>query len=345
MDEFVCLRIIQMNGVDLSLFQFDYDMSFGVFFLNADETIYGRYGTRSERPENADKDISLSGLKAAMEASLALHRNYPGNQESLLGKRGPEPKHARAELYPQLQKYTPKINYGNEVAKSCIHCHQVHNAERQGLRDAGKLIPDEVLYLYPMPSVIGLELDPATRATVRRVEAGSLASAAGFQAGDNLLTAAGQPLISQADLQWVLQQTSSAGEAIPFTVRRAGNKVELTVMPENGWRKRTDFGWRVSTWDLRRMALGGMVMIENEKAGPGEVGLKVKGVGKYGGHAVARKAGVREGDEIVEISGISGKSTEAEVIAHILETTKTGDPVSLRVRRGSRVVDLEYLSQ
>ncbi len=49
LDKFVCVRIISTNGLDLSLFQYDTDQSFAVFMLNADGTIYGRFGTRSHR--------------------------------------------------------------------------------------------------------------------------------------------------------------------------------------------------------------------------------------------------------------------------------------------------------
>src|SRR5689334_3415769 len=36
MDKFVCVRIVQGNGLDLALFQYDYDMSFAAQFMNAD---------------------------------------------------------------------------------------------------------------------------------------------------------------------------------------------------------------------------------------------------------------------------------------------------------------------
>ncbi|MBJ7494860.1 MAG: thioredoxin family protein [Gemmataceae bacterium] len=45
LEKFVRVRIVGTNGLDLSLFQFDYDQSFAIMFLNADGTIYGRYGT------------------------------------------------------------------------------------------------------------------------------------------------------------------------------------------------------------------------------------------------------------------------------------------------------------
>src|ERR1043166_7626092 len=49
LEKFVCVRLVSTNGLDLSLFQFDYDQSFAAFLLHADGTIYGRFGTRSHR--------------------------------------------------------------------------------------------------------------------------------------------------------------------------------------------------------------------------------------------------------------------------------------------------------
>ncbi len=346
MDEFVCLRMIQFNGVDLGQFQFDYDMSFGVFFLNADGTIYGRYGTRNERPDNADSQISMEGLRKGMEAALALHRGYPGNADQLRGKRGASPEYERPELYPQLNQYTPKINYGNQVAKSCIHCHQVHNAQRQGLRDARKPIPDEVLYLYPMPQAVGLTLDPSRRATVASVSSGSPAANSGLERGDEILFADGQPLISIADFQWILHNAPGEETSIPLQVRRRGEAHALSLDLPEGWRKNTDYTWRVSTWDLRRMALGGMVLEEEDGGRSTPLGLRVKGAGRYGNHAVARKAGVREGDQLVSIAGLGAeRKTEGEVIAHILATTKKGDPIDVTVRRSGKEIPLRFQTQ
>ena len=345
MDKFVCLRMIQMNGVDLAQFQFDFDMSFAVFFMNADGTIYGRYGTRNSRPPEADKDISLQGLRAAMEAAAALHQGYPGNADSLKAKIGPAPKYASAELYPQMRNYTPKINYQNQVAKSCIHCHQIHDAERQMLRDANKPIPDEILYLYPMPQVVGLELDSTKRAAVTRVEPGSAAAAAKLKPGDEILSAAGQPLVSVADFQWVLHNTPAEGGSIPMKVRRAGQEGDVTLDLKEGWRKKSDFGWRVSTWDLRRIALGGMILVLDESGRAAATGLEVKNVGKYGKHAVAKNAGVRQGDKLVSIAGLSSKSTEAEVIAHIMNTTRKGQQIPVVVRRGGKEIEVQMRTQ
>ena len=63
LDKFVCVRQVSTNGLDLGLFQFDTDQSFAAFLLNADGTIYGRFGTRSHRTEWVG-DVSLPGLAA-----------------------------------------------------------------------------------------------------------------------------------------------------------------------------------------------------------------------------------------------------------------------------------------
>src|SRR5262249_13690977 len=54
LDRFVCVRIVQANAMDLDHFRFDFDLSFAVLFVEADLTIYGRFGTRSDRPEEED---------------------------------------------------------------------------------------------------------------------------------------------------------------------------------------------------------------------------------------------------------------------------------------------------
>ena len=42
--------------------------------------------------------------------------------------------------------------------KSCIHCHQVRAAQLVTLRNSGKPIPDEFVFAFPRPEVIGMAL-------------------------------------------------------------------------------------------------------------------------------------------------------------------------------------------
>ena len=52
-DEFVRVRLIRISGADLNLFDFDYDLTWAAFFLNANEKIYGRFGGRDAGPADA----------------------------------------------------------------------------------------------------------------------------------------------------------------------------------------------------------------------------------------------------------------------------------------------------
>lgn len=45
LDQFVCVRVINANALDLTKFQFDFDLSFSTLFFNGDGTVYGRYGS------------------------------------------------------------------------------------------------------------------------------------------------------------------------------------------------------------------------------------------------------------------------------------------------------------
>ena len=220
LEKFVRVRVVSANSLDLSLFQFDTDQSFAVFMLNGDGTIYGRFGTRSDQSHWAD-DVSIEGLAKALEGALELHAAYPGNKAELAAKKGPAPDFATPRQYPKLQgKYGEQLNYDGNVVQSCIHCHQIGDAERQFYRDENGAIPDKVLFPYPHPKALGLILDPKQRATVLRVEHDSVAARAGFEAGDEIQKLAGQPPLSIADVQWVLHQVPASGGTVPALVKR-----------------------------------------------------------------------------------------------------------------------------
>lgn len=344
MQKFVCARVIQANAMDLSLFQFDYDMSFSVTFLHADRTVYARYGSRRGNEEKADQDLSMENLKAAMEGVLSLHEDYPKNKASLEGKqpRRPVP-YAVPEEHPLLTKYTSRLNYEDKVSKSCVHCHMVRDSERRSLREKDEVLPRKLLTPYPMPADIGFELDVKTHSTVASVVDGSPAAKAGLAKGDVIQTIQGQAILSLADIQWVLHHTPETA-SLAFEITRGESAKELTIQLGAGWDHTSDIAWRVSTWDLRRMAFGGMRLVrlsdeERKTHGieSGKMALLAKNVGKYGDHAVARKAGARVGDIIVAFDEQQEDLTEGEIIKRVLGRRKRGDQVSFTyLRKGNK---------
>ena len=60
LDQFVCVRVINANALDLSRFQFDYDLSFSAIMFNGDGTIYGRYGSWLHQKDPLNKTDSFS---------------------------------------------------------------------------------------------------------------------------------------------------------------------------------------------------------------------------------------------------------------------------------------------
>lgn len=343
MDSFVCVRQVSTNGLDLQTFQFDTDQSFAVFFLNGDGTIYGRFGTRSHRTEWIG-DVSVEAMAAAMKGALALHNRYPGNREQLAGKQGPKREVASPEQYPSLKdKYSATLKPGNELVKSCIHCHQIGDAQREYYWTSVGKIPQEIIFQYPHPKVIGLTMDPYTRATIKEVNAGSAAADAGLIAGDELITLDGQPLVSIADIQWVLHQTSAMGDELLITARRDGKLFNTKLQLNEGWRKADDLSWRVSSWGVRKMVLGGLVLEtlpEDEKSGrkiaADKMALRVKYVGQYNEHAAAKRAGVRKDDIIVSYDGRDDLDRESDVFDYALSNHRPGDQVELEILRAGK---------
>jgi serine protease Do len=272
-----------------------------------------------------------------------LHANYPSNQQSLAGKRGQRLEFASPEKYPSLKnKFTESLNYEGDVVKSCIHCHQIGDARREYYWTAGKPIPEELMFPYPHPKSIGLILNPDEEATVASIEPNSAAAQSGLRAGDVIKTFAGQPMLSIADVQWVLHRIKASGGGTTLEVVREGKPIELKLTLEEGWRRAGDITWRVSTWPLRRMVLGGMVLDqlsdeqrEQLRSSRSSAALAVKRVGQYGAHAAAKKAGFREGDLLVEFDGRSDFASETDLLRYAIANRRAGDTVDVTVlRRG-----------
>jgi len=347
LEQFVCARQVSTNGLDLNLFQYDTDQSFAVFFLNADKTIYGRFGTRSHRTDWVG-DVSLEGLAEALQGALDLHSRYREVKQSLAGKTGQPMEVSSPEKYPSLKdKYTDRLNYSGDVVKSCIHCHQIGDAQREFYWGSGKPIPDKVLWPYPHPKVVGLVMNPDKKSTVREVLSGSAAARAGLQDGDVIETFNGQPILSIADIQWVLHNIDPKGGSVPVTVNRNGAQKSLTLSVAKDWRQAGDLSWRVTTWGLRRIAAGGMVLEtvpEEERRGSGlnrsSMALRVRRVGQYGPHAAAKRAGFREGDIIVAYDGQRNLATEQDLLTYVATSKKAGDRVRVNLIRDSKPMEL-----
>ena len=227
MDRFVCVRIVQGWGLDLSLFQFDWRQSWMVFLMNAERALYGRYDARHAE--------DLVGLRKALEGALELHEKWPANRAQLAGKVGPAPRWTRPEEIPSVRK--KGVTRPAAGRDGCIHCHTILEETIRSHQALGEPVPERLTAPYPTPQRVGIMLSTTERATVTDVDRHSPAEKAGIRVGDRILRFGGQPVLSWADVQWVLYIAVDA-DPLPVELDRGGTRIEATLHLPPGWRTR-----------------------------------------------------------------------------------------------------------
>jgi len=333
---FVALRQVEMKGVDLSQFQFDYDLNWAAMFINADGTVYGRYGTQSAAGPDAFN--SIASLEKAMLRVLALHAAHPKNIAELAAKHGANKPYPTALDMPGLDR--KETLRGQTERGNCIHCHNIHDAEQRQAAEAGAVNKD-FLTRWPLPDNVGLHIDPQDGQKVERVEAGSAAARAGLLAGDVITQVNGQPIISIADIQWVLHNLPGGKAAAKFSVARAGQRLTKTVETAPGW-KVGDISWRGSMWSLRpRPGFWAPEMTEDQlKAAGVPAGRRALRIQNIGGNqpegVAAKQAGLKAGDIIVGVDGRPLEMTPLQFHTYLRLEHRIGDQLPLALWRDGK---------
>src|SRR5260370_15917413 len=81
LSDYVCVRVVRMDDVDVGLFDRDWNNAIYYFVLNADEKIYMRYGGRD--PSSPDTYLHLDSLGVALRQALDLHTHYENRELKL----------------------------------------------------------------------------------------------------------------------------------------------------------------------------------------------------------------------------------------------------------------------
>ncbi|MCX6856321.1 MAG: Trx7/PDZ domain-containing (seleno)protein [Verrucomicrobia bacterium] len=350
LDQFVCVRVINANALDLTKLQFDYDLSFSTLFFNGDGTTYGRYGSWSHQKNSAD--TTITGYKRALEAALKIHAGYPANKAQLAGKQPGSVPYVNPTAIPKLaEKYTRDLNWDGKVVQSCIHCHMIGDAMRASYRDQKQPVPLEWIYPMPAPQTVGMTLMADQIATLSDVIAGSVADKAGLKNGDQLVSINAEPLVSTADVSWALHRSGDEA-SLSLDVLRAGVGVSLKMDLPKGWRYEADNSGRVSAWSMRAMAAGGMNLValneeERKQRGLSRDGMAlwVKGLGMYGPHATAKKAGFQKDDVLLQVAEIKDTISESRLHGQLLQDHPQGELVPVTVWRAGKKLELSLPMQ
>lgn len=210
-------------------------MTFAVFFLDAQERVYARYGGRDSK--NADNRQSLEGLRHTMESVLEMH----GRETKQFAPKAGDgaPKHIRD--YPREGE-----GAGAGAERGCMHCHQVKEILDRKLVADGLWTRDKT-YRYPLPENLGFRLEVNRGNVVESVRDDSPADRVGMEPGDVIQRIGDVPIHSFGDATFALDRAPATGK-LAMTVLRGERSMTATLALEEGWRK-TDIRWRQS---LRR---------------------------------------------------------------------------------------------
>ncbi len=344
MDRFVCVRIVQMGGADLATFQFDPFLSWAVFLMHPDKTIYGRYGTASPQANrnklDSNPNHSVAGIVAALRRALLLDEAYrkdPATRKTLAAKTGAAPPWPSPEKTPSARKYKRPGRVRNTDTKGCIHCHEVQRMVIDSHFMSKRALPDRELWVYPLPSILGLTLSKDHCARVTAVEPDSAAAKAGLQVGDDIRFLDGQPLCSVADLQWVLHTFPDEGGTMPAKIDRKGASHDLTFELADGWRREGDFGWRYRVAGYAMWLWGGVSLADDPKGV--RVARRSPGWFKKSNREPFNK--LQRGDLIVEVDGKSGW-TRSTYLAYLMREKQPGAKVKLKVVRQGETIQVDF---
>jgi predicted metalloprotease with PDZ domain len=319
------VRLTRIENLNLNLFEFDYDLTMMIFFMDADGRVYGRYGGRDAR--NADNRQSLAGLHYTMESVLAMHNR----QDKVFAPRSqPGARYIRNEM-------------SSGFRRGCLHCHQVKEIQNANLQRQGQWDRD-LAWRYPLPDNLGLVLDVNRGNVIKKVKDKSPAASAGLQPGDVVQRLDGVPIHSFGDAQFALDHAPKTG-AITIAWQRGEKVLEEKLSLPEGWRK-TDLTWRPSMHRLLpSLRLSGTDLTAEERKTLALSGKQLAFRQKATLSASAKAAGVLPGDIILGLNGQQLDMDYIDFTEHVRSHYLVGDRVTLNLLRDGKRLELPLTLQ
>jgi S1-C subfamily serine protease len=336
----VCVRIININEIDLSAYPFDFDLTMAVILANADGTAYHRYGGRTYV-----SPMSMEGLVDIMRKGIQTHREYLKNPAP--------PAKQEPQLLPVL--INERLKGVMQPVTGCFHCHYAREAKQLLTLESGDWTPDQ-FWIFPQPERLGMVMDQKQQYRVKEVIAGSAAASGGIEEGDLIQSLAGKRILSKYDIQWQLDQSDGGALEIPFSLRRDQKLVEGSLALAAGWKvgNPKEYSWRVenpfTAHMIKFLPTPGLVGDRLEPDELGSLGLMDDAFAlrvtklNYGPH----QAGIRVGDVILAVAERSDFATTRDFYAWCEELRRAGRDLKIQVRREGNemamMVSLSYLN-
>jgi predicted metalloprotease with PDZ domain len=329
-EKFVCVRIQSMNGQNIGLLQFEYDLTWMAFFMDAQNRFYARYGGREDG--HAESYLTKASLVRTMEEVLRLHA------DGQVQKSRYEPTTPKATT-PEDISTMKKVMHNRK--ERCIHCHDVKVALLRERIDAGTFAKS-MIFTYPPPSSLGLRIDPDDQSKILDVAPETPAAKAGLRSGDRLVSVDSHRILTAADLSRVLELTPNEAK-LPVAIRRGEMDVQTSFALSGDWKRSTDPSWRSSThfagpnagfWGQPLQAA------EKQRLGIPSDGLAIRINFFFNNHPSPAKAGLKNGDVLVEFDGMKKAMNVRQIHAHLQMNRDYGDKVPIVVRRDGKDLKL-----
>jgi hypothetical protein len=321
LSQYVCVRVVRMDDVNVGLFERDWNNAIYFFMLNEEEQIYMRYGGRDSA--SPDTYNNLDSLEIALKQGLTLHQKFLAGEWKAPER--PKP------LYPREMPLLVERTFSRHA---CVECHLIGDFQNIQREQDGAL--DKLTHLYHSPDIktIGIYLDVTKGLVVK--EAKGAVEAAGVKPGDRIATWDGTPVWTFGDVQYRYDKVDRRAKELHIGVERDGKALELAVaLPPRWWW--TDLTFRQSSVDPRT-DFSDRPLTDEEKS---KLGLKADGFAsqvKY----VAEFAKIRGahdlkvGDIIVSVDGVERDEFANTADLFIKLRKKAGDAATLDVIRDGK---------
>ncbi|MGK0185874.1 MAG: serine protease Do [Verrucomicrobiales bacterium] len=339
-EDYVCVRIININNVDLSVYPFDFDLTMAVLLANADGSVYHGYGGRTHL-----SPMNMASLVEIMQKGLETHANY---------EKAPSPPE-RKQLQYLPETVNKQLSGIMQPVSGCYHCHYAREASQLLTLKAGEWTPDQ-FWIYPLPERIGIVVDQEKQYRVKNVIPGSAASSEGLQSGDLLQTLNGKKILTKYDIQSVLDKSDGGAVALPYSLLRNDTPVNGQLALDAGWKvgDPKDYSWRVenpfTAHMIKFLPTPGFIgdrlsatELQSLSLPKDRFALRVTKL-NFGPH----QAGIRLGDVILSAGGKSDFQTNRDFYAWCELMRREGRDIKMQVRREGddmgMMVSLSYLN-
>lgn len=312
-----------MAEVDVGVFEMDFNTTFGLFIINHHKQVYVRYGARTDA--GAEVFLSIPSAAFALRRGLTIHEAWKAGKIEL----PPAAKSRMSQTFPNVRQVVQK--------NQCVHCHQV--AEGQAieifsLKDFDKKASP---WIFPDPAKLGLDLKVDDPVFITRTS--GAAARAGLKSGEQILKVEERHVSTFADIQYVLHHLPRDRKVVNLTTNRGARKITLPPY------------WRVT--DLNRRSIGhkmepfpgfwGKPLTFDEKK---ELGFPPESFAtratKFWVNTPGKQAGMREGDIVFEVNGVSSSPLAVNAQVYIRLHHEAGDQVTLKYRRGRKILQTKY---